>query len=149
MMGNKFKSSLALLSVIALASCVSPQTRTPTVDKDSAYNEAQKQREMVVEDFVSTNKRLQAVASKVIVSGAELCGEKVRPYFGFSTWNDEAFKDDWKRAAQSKYNLTGQLHVSYVAPGSVADVAGIKEGDIIQAANGKLTPYGKTRTNRI
>jgi hypothetical protein len=143
MLQKKSMVMVAMLTAIALTGCVSPQSRTPTVNKESALNEAQKQREMVVEDYISSNKKLQAVASKVIVSGAEMCGEKVKPYFGFSTWNDDAFKDDWKRAAQSKYNLTGQLHVSYVAPGSVADIAGLKEGDIIQAANGALTPYGK------
>lgn len=143
MLQKKSMVMVAMLTAIALTGCVSPQSRTPTVNKESALNEAQKQREMVVEDYISSNRKLQSVASKVIVSGAEMCGEKVKPYFGFSTWNDDAFKDDWKRAAQSKYNLTGQLHVSYVAPGSVADLAGLKEGDIIQAANGALTPYGK------
>jgi hypothetical protein len=149
MINHKLITVIAILCVTALAGCVSPQSRTPTVDKASAENEAQKQREMVVEDFVSTNKRLQAVASKVIISGAEMCGEKVRPYFGFSTWNDDAFKDDWKRAAQAKYHLSGQLQVAYVSPGAAADVAGLKEGDIIQAANGKLAPYGKNASNEF
>lgn len=144
---NKLTTSFLLLGILAVTGCATPQSRTPTVDKASALNEAQKQREMVVEDFVTTNKRLQAVASRVIVSGAELCGEKVKPYFGFSTWNDDNFKDDWKRAAQSKYRLSGQLQVAYVATGSNAEAAGLKEGDIIQAANGKLTPYGKNASS--
>ena len=133
----------SILSSAVLAGCVSPQSRTPSVDKNSALNEAQKQREMVIEDYIHSSKKLQAVASKVIVSGAEMCGEKIKPYYGFNTWNDDNFKDEWKRAVQSKYNLTSQLHVSYVAPGNVADIAGLKEGDIIQTANGTLTPYGK------
>ncbi len=140
---SKVISACVLISILALTSCATPQSRTPVVDKASTLNEAQKQREMVVEDFVSSNRRLQAVASKVIISGAELCGEKVKPYFGFSAWNNEHFKDDWKRAAESKYNLSGQIHVSHVGPGSVADLAGLKEGDVIQSVNNTLTPYGK------
>ncbi len=140
---NKKIAATSIVIALTLTGCASPQTRSPKVDSASALNEAQKQREMVVEDFVSTNKRLQTVASKVIVEGAELCGDKVKPYFGFSSWNNHAFKDDWKRAAEAKYNLTGQIHVSHVATGSSAELAGLKEGDIIQAVNGKLSPYGK------
>ncbi len=129
--------------MLVLTGCATPQSRTPIIDNANTLNEAQKQREMVVEDYVSSNRRLQAVASKVIVSGAELCGDKVKPYFGFSAWNNENFKDDWKRAAESKYNLTGQIHVSHVGLGSVADLAGLKEGDVIQSVNNTLAPYGK------
>lgn len=142
-MNKKLAATSIMLSIATLIGCATPQTRAPKVDSASALNEAQKQREMVVEDFVSTNRRLQIVASKVIVNSAELCGDKVRPYFGFSAWNNDAFKDDWKRAAEAKYNLTGQIHVSHVAAGSAAELAGLKEGDIIQAFNGKLSPYGK------
>ena len=68
---SKVISACALMSILALTGCATPQSRTPVVDKASTLNEAQKQREMVVEDFVSANRRLQAVASKVIISGAE------------------------------------------------------------------------------
>lgn len=148
-MNKKLTSVSILISMATLISCATPQTRAPKVDSANALSEAQKQREMVIEDFVSTNKRLQAVASKVIVSNAGLCADKVKPYYGFSAWNNEMFKDDWKRAAEAKYNLTGQIHVSYVAAGSEAELAGLKEGDIIQAINGKLTAYGKDATNKF
>lgn len=149
MINSKSKTVTTLICIAILAGCATPQARAPKVDNASALNEAQKQREMVVEDYVTSNKRLQAVAAKVIVSGAELCGEKVKPYFGFSAWNNESFSDDWKRAAESKYNLTGQLHVSHVATGSLAEQAGLKEGDVIQSVNGKLTPYGKDATKKF
>jgi len=139
----------SLIGILVISGCATPQSRTPVVDNASTLNEAQKQREMVVEDFVSANRRLQAVASKVIISGAELCGEKVKPYFGFSAWNNEHFKDDWKRAAESKYNLSGQIHVSHVGPGSSAELAGLKEGDVIQSVNNTLTPYGKDASKKF
>jgi len=146
---SKTINSCVILGMLALTGCATPQSRTPTVDNANTLNEAQIQREMVVEDFVSSNRRLQSVASKVIISGAGLCGEKVKPYFGFSAWNNENFKDDWKRAAESKYNLTGQIHVSHVGHGSQAELAGLKEGDVIQSVNNTLTPYGKDATNKF
>lgn len=140
---TRFIPACTLIGLLALAGCATPQSRVPTVDKNSTLNEAQKQREMVVEDFVSTNKRLQTVASKIIVNGAELCGDKVAPYFGIHTWNEDNFQQEWKRAVQAKYGLTGQIHIANVASGSAGDVAGLKEGDVVQSINGWLAPYGK------
>lgn len=147
---TRFISACTLIiGLLALVGCATPQSRMPTVDKNSALNEAQKQREMVVEDFLDTNKRLQTVASKIVVSGAELCGDKVAPYFGIHTWNEDNFQQEWKRAVQAKYGLTGQVHISNVASGSAGDLAGLKEGDIVQSINGWLAPYGKDGPNKF
>jgi hypothetical protein len=112
-------------------------------------SEAKKQREMVLEDRVNTQKRLQAVASSILVSGAELCGEKIRPYYGVSFWNVDSFEKDWKSVAQSKFGLTGQLQVSMVDPGSVAESAGMKDGDTVVSVNGWQPPAGKEGPARL
>ncbi|CAG0979248.1 hypothetical protein MTYP_01664 [Methylophilaceae bacterium] len=135
-------------SVLALIGCATPQSRAPKVDQLSTTLEAKKQREMVVEDFITTNKRLQSVASRVVMSGAELCGEKIAPHFGITTWSADNFQKEWKTAVQDKYGLTDQLHISSVASGSPADVAGLKEGDVIQSVNGLAIPAGKDAAKR-
>jgi len=145
---TRFISTCTLIGLLA-AGCATPQSRMPTVDTNSALNEAQKQREMVVEDFINTNRKLQAVASKIVISGAELCGDKVAPYFGINTWNEDDFQREWKAAAQSKYGLTKQVHISTVVSGSAADLAGLKEGDIVQSVNGWLPPYGKDGPTKL
>lgn len=142
-------SALFAICTIALSGCVSPQTRTPEIDSASALNEAKKQREMVLEDRVNTQKRLQAVASSILVSGAELCGEKIRPYYGVLFWNEDSFEKDWKSVAQSRFGLTGQLQVSMVDPGSVAESAGMKDGDIVVSVNGWQPPAGKEAPARL
>jgi len=138
-----------LLSVFLFVGCATPQSRMPLVDKVSTDSEAEKQRELVVEDIINTNRRLQAVASRVVVSGTDLCAEKIAPYFGIHAWNEDFFQKEWKTAAQSKYGLTGQVHLSNVAIGSAADYAGLKEGDIIQSVDGWLPPYGKDGPQKL
>lgn len=134
---------LLAICAIALSGCAAPQTRTPKIDDASALSEARKQREMVLEDRVNTQKRLQAVASTILVSGAGLCGEKVQPYYGVSFWNEDSFESDWKTVAQSRFGVTGQLQVSMVDPGSGAESAGMKEGDVVVSVNGWQPPSGK------
>lgn len=132
-----------MLSILMLTGCATPQSRAPVVNSANAQIEAQKQREMVIEDYMAAHKRLQVVASKIVVSGAKLCGEKVAPYFGLSTWNQEAFKKEWKTAVQSKYGLTENVHIANVASGSSSDIAGLKEGDIITSIDEWIPPTGK------
>lgn len=132
-----------------LVGCAAPQTRSPTVDSASAQDEARKQREMVVEDFVNTHKRLQAVASRIVVSGAELCGEKVAPYFGISTWNQENFQKEWKETVQSRFGLSDQVNLANVAAGSASDIAGLKEGDVVVSVNGWMPPVGKEGPDKL
>lgn len=139
---SSLSSACMLIWSLALVGCATPQSRTPVIENSNVQKEVQIQREMVVEDFVNTNRRLQTVASRIIVSGTEMCGEKVAPYYGISTWNESNFQKDWKLAAQAKLGLTGQVQVSNVAAGSPADLAGIKEGDVVQSINGWLPPYG-------
>ena len=139
----KLKSQCILLSILMLTGCATPQSRAPVVNSANAQIEAQKQREMVIEDYMTSYKKLQVVASKVVVSGAKLCGEKVAPYFGLSTWNQEAFQKEWRTAVQSKYGLTEGVHISNIASGSSSDIAGLKEGDIIVSIDEWIAPSGK------
>ncbi|MSQ00101.1 MAG: PDZ domain-containing protein [Methylotenera sp.] len=139
----KLKSQCILLSILMLSGCATPQSRAPVVNSANAQIEAQKQREMVIEDYMTSYKKLQVVASKVVVSGAKLCGDKVSPYFGISTWNQDAFQKEWKTAVQSKYGLTESVHIANVASGSVSDKAGLKEGDVIVSIDGWTPSIGK------
>lgn len=140
---------LLIVSVAVLGGCASPQTRMPTVDAASAQDEARKQREMVVEDFISMHKRLQAVASKIVVSGVDFCGEKVGPYFGITTWNQETFQKEWKETVQSRFGLSDQVHLANVVTGSTSDLAGLKEGDVIVSVDGWAPPVGKDGPDKL
>jgi membrane-associated protease RseP (regulator of RpoE activity) len=145
----KFKSQCILLIILILTGCATPQSRAPAVNSANSQIEAQKQREMVIEDYMAAHKRLQVVASKIVVSGAKLCGEKVAPYFGLSTWNQEAFQKEWRTAVQSKYGLTDSVHIANVASGSTSDIAGLKEGDIIVSIDEWITPTGKDAPAKV
>lgn len=141
-------STILLTSLLVLAGCATPQSRAPKADSLSTSLEANKQRQMVVEEFFEANQRLQSVASRVIVSGSDLCGERVAPYYGFTTWSADDYQGDWKKAVEEKYGLTSQLHVSSVAEGSPSHEAGLLQGDVIQSVNGLSLPMGKEAAKR-
>lgn len=141
-------SALLLSGIILIVGCATPQSRAPKADSLSTSLEAQKQRKLVVEDFFESNIKLQTVASKIVISGAELCGESVAPYFGFTAWSADHFQGEWKKAVEERYKLTNQLHISSVAENSPAHLAGMLHGDVIKSVNGLALPVGKDAAKR-
>ena len=139
----------AMLLALLLAGCATPQSRMPTVESAAALAEADKQHQMVVEDYMNANTRLQTVASKVVTSGTALCGEKVGPYYGLSVWNQYNFSPDWKDTVQTHFGLGDPVQVSVVAAGSAADLAGFKPGDTVLSINNWIPPAGKEGPDKV
>lgn len=141
-------STIAAL-LVALAGCATPQTRMPTVDSTAMQEETRKQREMVVEDYMNSYRRLQAVASKIVVSGTELCADKVGPYYGLTAWSREDFGKEWHDVVQSRFGVGDVASISSVAPGSAAEQAGVKAGDVVISVNGWTPPAGKGAVDKL
>lgn len=147
--GFSVRTSALVLAMATLAGCAAPQTRMPTVDSASAQEEARKQREMVVEDYMNAYRRLQTVASRIVVSGTDLCGEKVAPYYGLSAWSREDFGQEWHDVVQSRFGVGDVPGISNVAPGSAAEQAGLKAGDVVLSVNGWTPPAGKGSVDKL
>lgn len=141
-------ATLALL-LAALAGCATPQTRMPTVDSAAAQEETRKQREMVVEDYMNSYRRLQAVASRIVTAGTGLCADKVGPYYGLTAWNLEDFGKEWHDVVQSRFGVGDVASISSVAPGSAAEHAGVKTGDVVISVNGWTPPAGKGAVDKL
>lgn len=141
-------TSISVMTAILLSACATPQSMMPKVDSDSAKFEARRQQELVVEDFISSYKRLLAVSRPIQLNGKDLCGENVGPYIGGVTWNVDGIPNKiWKEIGQEKYGLGHELRYAYVVQGSPADLAGIKEGDELVSINGVSAPIGLKATD--
>ena len=148
-MNNQLKTYLVLGISIMLIGCATPQARMPTVATGSAAEEAKKQQALVVEDYMSNYKRLQNVASKIVVDGAGMCGDKVGSFYGFNFWNQNSFSAAMKESATAKYSLTEHFKILSIVPQSPAEKAMLKEGDTIVSINGWLIPLGKDMQKQL
>lgn len=141
-MKKQFRRLFPLIALL-LAACATPQTRMPTAAKTDVDAETQKQMELVIEAWLQEQGRLQTVSSRILTNGAPLCGEQVAPYFGLHTWNIDDLAQDWRIPAAKRYGLDDAIRVAFVVPGSPADQAGIKAGDVMISLNEKPVVLGK------
>ena len=135
--------SLLVISSLMLAACVAPQTRAPIANQDSTHAEAKKQQALVVEDYINHYKKLHNVASRIMTSGSDLCGDKTAGYYGFYYWNQDGFKPAWREITKAQYDLDEQFKILHIADKSPAEKATLKEGDVLVSINHWLVPIGK------
>lgn len=147
--GFPCRTSTLAVMLVALAGCAAPQTRMPTVDPASMQEETRKQREMVIEDYMNSYRRLQAVASRIVARGTELCADRVGPYYGLTAWSREDFGKEWHDVVQSRFGVGDAASISSVAPGLAADQAGVKAGDVVLSVNGWTPPVGKDAVDKL
>jgi hypothetical protein len=108
---------LAVLALL-LPGCVAPATKSQAVDPELAAREAEKQRELVVIDYRDNLTRIDNIGYVMLRVGVELCGERVRPAFGFSLLSAEDFQGDYYETYRRLNKYSNQAHVVGIADGS-------------------------------
>ncbi|MEW5862150.1 MAG: M48 family metallopeptidase [Pseudomonadota bacterium] len=144
------KHRVAALALAALlAAACAPVTQRPQVDERAVAEEARKQRELALADLLEDSARLFRVSFPILVRGAPLCGDKVRPSLGarFASLGD--FGKDYREAAAKLLGLGDEVSVVQVVEGSPAQRAGLRERDVIVALQGKPAPRGKDAAREL
>ena len=82
--------------------------------------------------------RLMRVSYPLLTKGADLCGDDIRFTTGMALANQATLLgEDFRESAQKAYQLSDQVQVMYVVPGSAADKAGIQPGDVLKKIDNK------------
>lgn len=103
----------------------------------------QPQDEERLRTWVNDQNRLYTVAAPLMIRNVDLCSRNARRILGLTAKNKYSYSSDLVPAAMSALGLDDRLRVTQVLPGSGAGTAGIAEGDIIIAVNGKPAPEGE------
>lgn len=136
------KAFLAVLAAILIAGCAAPTTQRIKIDDVAAEIEAKKQRQVALESLVEDQTRLFRVSYPILMHAHSLCGDKTRYSIGAWFVNDAALGRDFKEAAASAYGLSDIVKALHVMPGSPADKAGLRVGDVPVSINGWAVPVG-------
>ena len=140
-------STLAILIIIS--GCAGPTTKRPDTDDAAVALEAQKQREFAVKEAIRNQQRLSTVGWPILIEGLPLCVDKNRWATGAFFANKFDFPKEMQDTAISYLHMSDVLQAHTVIENSPADMAGIKEGDLIIKVNDREAPVGEGAGNKL
>lgn len=136
------KIFVAVMMVAILSTgCVAPTTKQVQVGDVQAELEAKKQRELALRTIVEDQMRLYKVAYQVRTKAVDFCPD-TSYVAGVAFADNVAFGAMFKEAINAVYGISDVIKVFYVQPGSPAELAGVKVGDIPTSINGWVVPVG-------
>jgi hypothetical protein len=150
---NKF-GALSLLTASALLSACSsfqskPAAPEPAPAVVSSMTEAPPEvtarmaaARAQLSQMVALQDRLYRIAGPLLINNADLCRTQARNLLGFTAKNKYSYTGEFVDAAHAVLNYGDRLEVASVLPGSGAARAGLRKGDALIAANGKVLPVG-------
>lgn len=92
--------------------------------------------------WVDQQSRLYRVAAPLLINNTELCPQHARSILGFTAKNRYSFSSQYIDAAQSSLGLGEELRIMDVLPGSGAEQAGVRKGDVLVAIEIEPAPQG-------
>ncbi|MEC5162190.1 MULTISPECIES: M48 family metallopeptidase [unclassified Janthinobacterium] len=92
--------------------------------------------------MVGLQERLYKVAAPLLINNADLCKNQARNLLGFTAKNKYSYPGEFADASRAALGYSDMLQVSGVLAGSGAARAGLRKGDGLVAADGKVLPRG-------
>lgn len=92
--------------------------------------------------WVANHNRLYDVAGTLMIRNVELCPNNARRILGFTAKNRFSYTSQFADTAAAALGLDERLQVIQVLPGSGAQNAGLRRGDILLDFNGQTVPSG-------
>ncbi|NKC13881.1 MAG: M48 family metalloprotease [Gammaproteobacteria bacterium] len=135
---------LAIVAATVLAGCATPSTLRPGVSSVAAELEAKTQRELALRAYFDENQRLQRVAYRILTRSVPLCGERVSYTIGMRATNNLELQDGWRDAAREALGITDLMQITFIAPQSPAQAAGLRVGDVLESIAGWSVPVGES-----
>ena len=145
--------SMTYALIFLLAACA-PVSQLPQVDSDAVKREEEIQRSLVLRQAIEHRARLNRVAFPVLQAGAPLCREKghTARKVGIDVLDKYTFPSNDRKTMEATFGYGDDVQVISVAPGSPADRAGMREGDVLVRLGDWPVPAGsdaiKTLTAR-
>jgi hypothetical protein len=99
--------------------------------------------------MAAMQERLYKVAAPLLINNAELCKTQARNLLGFTARNRYWYPGDYNEAAKVAFGMGERLQVTGVLAGSGASRAGLKRGDELISASGKMLPTGPSASSSV
>lgn len=140
---------LALLPLLLLAACATPETSYLQGSKAEVMAETENQKALALQQDYKNNLRIARISQPLLTRNTAFCGDKVAPYYGLSVWTADQLGSGYQDAAARVFGLDGGVNIYAAVPGSPAANAGLKSGDKIVGMNGHDIKDGKDGVSQV
>ncbi len=134
--------AVAVAGAVSAGPGAAPAIRPP--ESDSRQAAATIDKTAALQAWVDQENRLYRVAAPLVLKNTELCPHHVHNILGFTAKNRYSYAEAYTTLAHSALGLGEKLRVMNVLPGSGAELAGIRKGDVLLAAEIEPLPSGPT-----
>jgi hypothetical protein len=141
------RATAAAAALFALGACASGGSTS--LDQAELDREAVFQRQLVLEENVASQRRIEEVSFRLMTAAADFCVDRKGAAYGFTVANRHSFGTGMADAATAAFGLDNSAKVLSVTSGSPAYEAGLIEGDVITRINGKPIKPGKNAANAV
>ncbi len=133
------KPSLLNLFVmsILISGCTSLSTQLPDVSGADFLAEQTAQETRGFAQMMRLEARLSKVSGRVLSANQDIC-KRTGPGIGAKTHTLKSYDKKLRPAAARELNAAKEPNLMFVRPGSPAEEAGLKAGDILRTPNGKV-----------
>jgi len=114
---------------------------------DPQVDEAQRLYSLALDEMLAGQARIMKLADPIRIAGADFCGGDLSPVLGVFAADRYTFRDmfpgepdfeaEFAKTAKRRFELGKTPTVLWVVPGSPADEAGLRVGDVVEKIDGK------------
>lgn len=140
---SRLKNTSIIVLLTTFAVGCAPTTSQIGINKTALAQEAQKQQEFAVKDYIDNSIRLHKVSYPLVKSALPYCADDTRRGIGAMAVTTRSFPKELQSVANDLWNIQENVIIVAVVPNSPADTAGLKFGDVLKEVNGKQVKSGK------
>lgn len=126
-----------------LAACTSLSARLPDISQQSLKDEQALQETQAFQEMLRLQDQLSRLSAPILKVNHDLC-EKTAPSIGAMTHTVKSYDKKLRPAARREIGAGDDPSIFYIRPGSPAEKAGLKVGDILlDYSDNPIPAYGK------
>ena len=132
-----------------MAGCIAPTTQRTKPDEEAVAIEADKQREIAIQEASKSQQRLLRIGGPILKKSLPFCKDRKRKSIGITYGNKFDFEGEFQGIAVSKFGFDDTLEITYAIDSYPAAEAGFKIGDVLLSVNNKDIPDGKDASKKF
>lgn len=142
--------TILLISLVTFFSgCMGPTTQRVKPNDAAVEIEANKQKEIAVRETLRAQERLHNVSYPILKAGLPLCIDRKSQYIGIRYATKHDFDKEFQDVAITQLKLDSTLKIISVVKSSPAEIAGMKQGDILLSVNGIDAPVDEKASEKF